>query len=424
MENKIIVGIDVAKEFSYYSIITPNGKQYGKPFKAHNTLEGLEKVSKKLKEVEKELNVPCVLVMESTGHYSSILFHFFHNSNFEVCIVNPIQTNSIKNIKVRKVKNDKVDAYRIAILYKLGEIKPTKPPKKEIHQLNILCRQYIKLVDDCTMYKNNLISLIDQVYPEYNTAFSNITSKASLYILENYPSAEKLLNADKDTLITILATLSRKSLKWAKTKYNALIDVAKSALKIGCAPKSSEIVIKSAITILKTLIKQKSMIEKEIKAIAKNIEEIKLLTTIPGIGIISAAIFISEIRDFNNFKNARKLVAFCGIDPAVVESGKFKGNKVKMSKRGSGYLRRVLFMIALASIRKNRNSQYVNPILYNYYSIKIKSKPKKVALVAIMHKIVNYIFAVLRDKKPFRIITPEEHNKSYRQSKLKLTLVS
>ncbi|WP_083599569.1 IS110 family transposase [Caloranaerobacter azorensis] len=66
--------------------------------------------------------------MESTGHYSSILFHFFHNSNFEVCIVNPIQTNSIKNIKVRKVKNDKVDAYRIAILYKLGEIKPTKPP--------------------------------------------------------------------------------------------------------------------------------------------------------------------------------------------------------------------------------------------------------------------------------------------------------
>ncbi|WP_423754481.1 heavy metal translocating P-type ATPase, partial [Caloranaerobacter azorensis] len=37
--------------------------------------------------------------------------------------------------------------------------------------------------------------------------------------------------------------------------------------------------------------------------------EVKLLTTIPGIGIISAAIFISEIRDFNNFKNARKLVA-------------------------------------------------------------------------------------------------------------------
>lgn len=424
MKNKIIVGIDVAKEFSYYSIVTPLGEQYGKPFRVENTLEGLEKVSKKLKEVEKELNAPCVLVMESTGHYSSILFHFFHNSNFEVCIVNPIQTNSIKNIKVRKVKNDKVDAYRIAILYKLGEIKPTKPPKEEIHQLNILCRQYIKLVDDCTMYKNNLISLIDQVFPRYSSVFSNITSKASLYILENYPSAEKLLNADKDTLITTLATLSKKGLKWAKTKYNALINVAISALKIGCAPKTSEIVIKSSITILKTLMEQKSMIEKEIKAIAENIEEVKLLTTIPGIGVTSAAIFISEIRDFNNFKNARKLVAFCGIDPAVVESGKFKGNKVKMSKRGSGYLRRVLFMAALASIRKNRNGQYINPVLYNYYSIKAQSKPKKVALVALMHKIVNYIFAVLRDKKPFRIITPKEHNKLYKQTKLKLSLVS
>ncbi|SHH86785.1 Transposase IS116/IS110/IS902 family protein [Caloranaerobacter azorensis DSM 13643] len=313
-----------------------------------------------------------------------------------------------------------MDAYRIAILYKLGEIKPTKPPKEEIHQLNILCRQYIKLVDDCTMYKNNLISLIDQVFPRYNTAFSNITSKASLYILENYPSAEKLLNADKDILITTLATLSKKGLKWAKTKYNALINVAITALKIGCAPKTSEIIIKSAITILKTLMEQKSMIEKEIKAIAENMEEVKLLTTIPGIGIISAAIFISEIRDFNNFKNARKLVAFCGIDPAVVESGKFKGDRVKMSKRGSGYLRRVLFMAALASIRKNRNSKYINPVLYNYYSLKAQSKPKKVALVALMHKIVNYIFAVLRDKKTFRVITPEEHNKLYKQSKLSL----
>ncbi|SHH70342.1 hypothetical protein SAMN02745135_01749 [Caloranaerobacter azorensis DSM 13643] len=61
MENKIIVGIDVAKKFSYYSIITPNGKQYGKPFKAHNTLEGLEKVSKKAERSRERAQCPmCV----------------------------------------------------------------------------------------------------------------------------------------------------------------------------------------------------------------------------------------------------------------------------------------------------------------------------------------------------------------------------
>ena len=87
-----------------------------------------------------------------------------------------------------------------------------------------------------------------------------------------------------------------------------------------------------------------------------------------------------------------------------MESGKFKGSKVKISKRGSRYLRRVLYIAALANI-KQYHGKYINPVLAEYYQAKIQSKPRKVALVAVMHKLVNYIFAVLRDKKPFRVIT-------------------
>jgi len=74
-------------------------------------------------------------------------------------------------------------------------------------------------------------------------------------------------------------------------------------------------------------------------------------------------------------------------------------------------LRRVIFTTALANIRKKRNGENINPVLYEYYHEKCKSKPKKVALGAVMHKLVNIIFAVLRDRKPFELRNPEEHAK-------------
>lgn len=414
MQNKIVVGIDVAKDFSYFAMIGPDNKLIGKQFRVNHTLEELEDVVKRMKEVETRLKSQCVLIMESTGHYSSILFNFFHRSNFEVYMVNPLQTNSIKNLQVRKVKNDKIDAYRIAMLFKLGELRPYLPPREDLAKIKVLCRHYYKLVDDSVMYKNDLIALVDQIFPGYEKIFSDITSLSSLYVLENYSSPKKLLNADKDELIANLTSRGKRGLDWASKKTDALISMAKSALELKSVPITAEIALKSCIAMLKAFYEQIKHIENEIIALSNDVEEIKLVDSITGIGPISAATIVSEIRDFQNFPSAKKLVAFCGIDPAVMESGKFKGSKVKISKRGSRFLRRVLYIAALANI-KQYNGKYINPVLAEYYQAKIQSKPKKVALMSVMHKLVNYIFAVLRDKKPFRVITPEEHMEIYAQ---------
>ena len=73
--NEIVVGIDVAKDFSYFCMIDPFGKKLGKAFKVYHQLDSLNLASKKLKEVENQYNCQVVLVMESTGHYSKIPFH-------------------------------------------------------------------------------------------------------------------------------------------------------------------------------------------------------------------------------------------------------------------------------------------------------------------------------------------------------------
>ena len=117
---------------------------------------------------------------------------------------------------------------------------------------------------------------------------------------------------------------------------------------------------------------------------------------------------------FDLFSSPKKLYAYFGLDPAVKQSGKFNGDKVHISKRGSSLARRILHMVALNNLKVDKGTKTpVNPVIHSYYTDKCKSKKKNVAVGAVMHKICNIIFAILRDNKPFKLITPQEHCEQY-----------
>ncbi|MGL4991133.1 MAG: IS110 family transposase, partial [Sarcina sp.] len=59
----------------------------------------------------------------------------------------------------------------------------------------------------------------------------------------------------------------------------------------------------------------------------------------------------------------------------------------------------------------------VNKVLLDYYQNNLNGKKAKVSLVAIMHKLLNYIFAILRNQKPFELRNPRVHEKMYLQNK-------
>ncbi len=85
-----------------------------------------------------------------------------------------------------------------------------------------------------------------------------------------------------------------------------------------------------------------SHIADEIDALASEIEEYEILQSIPGAGEKIAATIISEIGEIDRFNDAKKLVAFAGIDPSVYSSGKFTASVNRITKRGSFRLRHAL----------------------------------------------------------------------------------
>lgn len=420
MNFRPIAGIDIGKFFSEMVILSPTNQVSCRMRINHDSVTDIQRAVILLKKAEKDFASKPFVVMESTGHYHKILFRSLCKSGYEVSVTNPIQTNSIKNIGIRKVKNDKVDARKIALLYRFQELHTTNIPNEDVECLKNLCRQYYNLSDELTAYKNRLTSIVDQIMLNYTDVFPNMFSKASIAVLEQYPTPTAILNANKSKLIALIKQKSRKSFEAATLKYELLVSKAREFESLSNEGSSNVTMLGVYISMIKAL---EENLEKVMNSIRKLIAEdmckefpvmyltLELLQSFTGIGLLTAATLLAEIGDFSKFSKPEKLVAFFGIDPSVMQSGEFTGTRNKMSKRGSRLLRRVLFTIALANIRTKRNQQACNPVIMEYYKEKCQSKPKKVALGAVMRKIVCIIFAILRDKKPYEMRLPEEHAK-------------
>lgn len=416
-----IAGIDVGKRFSEMAVLSPDNAVIARLKIFHDASANIDKAVEVLRKVEKDFAARPVVVMESTGHYHKILFHSLCKAGYDVCVINPLQTDSIKNLGIRKVKNDKVDARKVALLYRFQELRITNVPEEDLECLRSLCRQYFNLSDELTAYQNRLIGVVDQLMLSFTEVFKDVCSQTALSILEKYPTPTHILKADRTELIELIRKTSRKNVKWAAKKYNLLISKAKDFEALSLSSPANLAMLDVNISMVKSISKS---LEKVLAAIlellAADAEKdlpvlsmtIALLCSIPGIGLITAATVLAEIGDFSVFPNPDKLVAFFGIDPSVKQSGQFEGTRNKMSKRGSRLLRRVLFTTALANVRKKRNGKEANPVLYDFYRKKCVNKAKKVALGAVMHKLVFVIFAVLRDKKPFELRKPEDHAKT------------
>ncbi len=145
---------------------------------------------------------------------------------------------------------------------------------------------------------------------------------------------------------------------------------------------------------------EKESLEKQLEqALAQQAADIDLLTTIPGIGTLTACSLLAEIGDLRRFQSASQLVAWAGLTPQHRQSGRFKGYTA-ISRMGSPILRRLLYMPTLAALR-------FNPRIASFYTRLVNNaKPKMVALVAAMAKLLRIIFGVLAAKQPFNPALP------------------
>lgn len=388
------IGIDVGKRHHEVGVIDEKGQPIGKTLRFENSKSGSEKL---LEFFNQHQLAPdnSVIGLEATGHYWLSIFSFVHKLGFKTTVFNPLQSDSLRNFYLRKTKNDIKDAYLIAQVIRIDSPDETPFIKEDLLKLRHLERLRYSFVDQVSDIKRKVISLLDQVFPEYEQLFSDTFSKSSTEVLMNYTLPEDLLEIAPQELANLLqeASNGRYGESRALKKADQLRESALNTFGITIGTDVFKLQIQ-------LLLEQIQLIEKHLKEIEEVMIEISnrqkhYLTTITGISDVTACVILGEIGSIDRFERPEQLVAYAGLDASVHQSGDFNSSNTRISKRGSPYLRRAIWQAAFVASNHD-------PALSLYYQkLRKRGKAHGTAIGAVARKLTHIIFAILRDNKPY-----------------------
>lgn len=159
-------------------------------------------------------------------------------------------------------------------------------------------------------------------------------------------------------------------------------------------PLQSKIVMKSLDNQVKGLEKQLKLVEKEMICLIKkhHPDQYQQLQSIPGIGPKAAMGLIVLSGGFTKFSNAKQFSSYVGISPRIFESGTSVKGRARICKMGMSRIRAILYVCSWSAMKKNKACKELFERLVE------KGKAKKLALIAVVNKLLKQAFAIATHK--------------------------
>jgi transposase len=291
-----VVGLDIAKGESKAQVFLDKGMPRGKSFNILHTSSGLDQFHNVLHSVEELIGVPPTIIFESTVHYHKPITQFLNEQHYVYIMVNPLIAHQAKKTSLRKVKTDARDAYSLCELYYKEEFEPYKRRGIQLLDLRNLTRQHESITGLCIQTKLQFQAILNQVFPEFRGVFGDLYSKVSLHVLSEFPTAESVLSVTELELAHRVEQLCpSRSKQWASDKAKKIAAAALRNPFRGANLQSHLFSLDMYIKMLLQYQEHLSALEKQIDALAMDIEEYHIIQSIPGIGGKIAATILSEI---------------------------------------------------------------------------------------------------------------------------------
>lgn len=337
-------GLDLHKSFIQVAMISSDGKDY-KTWKIETTPDSIIQFCKELSSDDK-------VVMETTFNTWMVYSVIKENCKASIVVANSMQ---VKAIAHAKVKTDKVDAKILAHLLKCDFIPEVHVPEKSIWEIRKLISHRKLIGKQRTALANSLKSV-----------FNN-----------------NLLNAPR-------LLFGPQGQKWIQEQNLSEMD---------------KFLVENIVSLVSEIDKQLKKIDEKLIELGAWNEEVKILMTIPGIGVNSAMCILSSIEDIERFKTPEQLSSYFGLTPRISQSANhcYHG---RISKAGNSTARWYLVEAA------NQLAINGTPLSATYYKIR-KKKGHNIAVTALARKITVLIWHMLKKKEPYRyaVITAYLKNK-------------
>jgi len=333
----------------------------------------------------------CLLALEATGHYWRNLFVALLAKGYAVAVLNPLRTRRFAEEELQRTKTDAIDALGIARFAAQKRPSAAQLPDVATEELRELARLRARLQEDFASRLRQLHRAVDLGFPEFTRHVHTLESQLAAAILSRYPTAASFHGVSVKKLARIVYDGSHKI---GEELARALIDEA--ANSVG-SHHSEPYRLR-----IRYLCEDLDVLRRRLKDLARDIErklddhEVgKLLTTIDGVGPLTAACLIAELGDPARFRSAGAIASYVGVVPRLRQSGKKRFSGSPTIPFGNARLRKALWMVVLNAVR-------CNPWLRQYYErLRAAGKPGKVAVIAAMRKLLTAVWSVATHRKPF-----------------------
>jgi transposase len=380
------IGIDIASDSHVVAVVDERGEVQVRPAEFSEDVRGYEKLLGLLGPPGDGL-----VAMEATGHYWQNLFVRLAAEGYPVALINPLRTRRFAEGDLERTKTDAIDALGIARFAQQKRPTATRLPDATTQELRELVRFRDRLTEDFQARVNQLHRLVDLGFPEFTRYVKSLDSELASAVLHEYPTAQAFVGVSSRRLAKLCYD--------GRHKVGAeLADALVAAAKVSVGRHHAEayrVQVRCTCEDLDVLRRRLRDLDRDIQRTLKTHEVGSLLTSIDGIGPLTAARLVAELGDPAEFRDAGALAAYVGVVPAIKHSGKHKPARAGLTPLGHARLRAALWMPTLTAVRRN-------PWLRAYYQrLLAAGKLPKVALVASMRKLLCAVYSVAKNRRPF-----------------------
>jgi len=397
---KSVLSVDVAKNKSIAMLMNSRGEILIDSTEMKHDLEDFESMKCKINELHLE---NLTIFMESTGTYHLAVERYFKENGFNTLVINSLTTKNNYDT-IRKTKTDRKDCYRLAKLFFVNEVTYHDLSKKDLYaNLKALTRQYFYLTQQNVSCKNRYKRLLNICFPELEEVFkgNRIYEDTVLNFVQQFPHADIIKSKRIDALYNNLYKTNERHIRQYKSIANRIKDASINSYP-GVDVNHED--VRNLVDMAKVVQNNNNIIaelKEKMIGIAGESKYFNIVKSFYGIGDVFATELLGELGDITRFDNVKQLIAFCGLDPTIIQSGKSINVHGTISKRGNKYVRWILFNCSQMIVKMCAKQYPEHPVYIYYQSKKAEGKHYYESLTACSTKILRMLYSMCKNNKTF-----------------------
>lgn len=389
----VYLGLDVGKGEHHATALTPEGK------KAFD--KRLPNTEPKLREVFAKLQAKhgtVLVVVDQPASVGALPLAVARDAGCRVAYLPGLTMRRIADLYPGEAKTDARDAYVIADAARSmpHTLRAIEAADETVAELEMLTGFDDDLATEVTRTKNRLRGLLTQIHPPLEKILGpRLDHPAVLTLLERFGSPAQLRKAGRRRLITLLRP---KAPRMAERLVEDIFTALDEQTVIVPGTDAAALIIPNLVSRLGSVLDQRRLLAARIEELLEAHPLSPVLTSMPGIGVRTAARILIDVGDGSAFASAGHLAAYAGLAPVTRASGSSIRSE-HPARRGNKQLKRAFYLAAFASLSQPESRAY-------YDRKRREGKHHVAALIALARRRIDVLFAMLRDGTFYEPPTP------------------